>query len=207
MTKHIFWLASYPKSGNTLLRAILSSLFFTENGVFNFKLLESITNFEDTYFVYKMKQFIGNDLNKLKSTTIFYKYLLKIQEKENHTKATEVMKFLNLDHLESEKAGSLSGGQKKLLELGRTMMVDARLVLLDEVGAGVNKTLLKKIGESIKKLNKELGYTFFMIEHDIDFISSLCDPVIVMTDGSVLTQGTVNEIKNDDRVIEAYLGN
>jgi len=132
---------------------------------------------------------------------------IKIQEKENHTKATKVMKFLNLDHLESEKAGSLSGGQKKLLELGRTMMVDARLVLLDEVGAGVNKTLLKKIGESIKKLNKELGYTFFMIEHDIDFISSLCDPVIVMTDGSVLTQGTVNEIKNDDRVIEAYLGN
>ena len=132
---------------------------------------------------------------------------IKTQEKENHTKATKVMKFLNLDHLESEKAGSLSGGQKKLLELGRTMMVDARLVLLDEVGAGVNKTLLKKIGESIKKLNKELGYTFFMIEHDIDFISSLCDPVIVMTDGSVLTQGTVNEIKNDDRVIEAYLGN
>ena len=132
---------------------------------------------------------------------------IKIQEKENHIKATKVMKFLNLDHLESEKAGSLSGGQKKLLELGRTMMADARLVLLDEVGAGVNKTLLKKIGESIKKLNKELGYTFFMIEHDIDFISSLCDPVIVMTDGSVLTQGTVNEIKNDDRVIEAYLGN
>ena len=132
---------------------------------------------------------------------------IKVQEKENHTKATKVMKFLNLDHLESEKAGSLSGGQKKLLELGRTMMVDARLVLLDEVGAGVNKTLLKKIGESIMRLNKELGYTFFMIEHDIDFISSLCDPVIVMTDGSVLTQGTVNEIKNDDRVIEAYLGN
>ena len=83
MTKHIFWLASYPKSGNTLLRAILSSLFFTENGVFNFKLLESITNFEDTYFISKLKKLIGNDLDKLKSTTIFYKYLLKIQEKEN----------------------------------------------------------------------------------------------------------------------------
>ena len=83
MTKHIFWLASYPKSGNTLLRAILSSLFFTENGVFNFKLLESITSFEDTYFVSKMKKLIGNDFYKLNSTTIFYKYLLKIQEKEN----------------------------------------------------------------------------------------------------------------------------
>ena len=83
MAKHIFWLASYPKSGNTLLRAILSSLFFTENGVFNFKLLETITTFEDTYFVSKIKKLIGNDLNKIKSTTIFYKYLLKIQEKRN----------------------------------------------------------------------------------------------------------------------------
>ena len=87
------------------------------------------------------------------------------------------------------------------------MIVDAKFVLLDEVGAGVNKTLLKKIGESIKTLNKELGYTFFMIEHDIEFISSLCDPVIVMTEGTVLTEGNVSSIKNDERVIEAYLGN
>ena len=126
---------------------------------------------------------------------------------ENSKKATEVMEFLSLDHLANEKAGSLSGGQKKLLELGRTMMVDAKIVLLDEVGAGVNKTLLKKIGESIKTLNKEMGYTFFMIEHDIEFISSLCDPVIVMTEGSVLTEGKVSSIRNDERVIEAYLGN
>ena len=132
---------------------------------------------------------------------------IKQQEKTNYEKASEVMKFLNLDHIENDRAGSLSGGQKKLLELGRTMMVDAKLVLLDEVGAGVNKTLLKKIGQSIKTLNSELGYTFFMIEHDIDFISSLCDPVIVMTEGSVLTEGKVEDIKNDDRVIEAYLGN
>ena len=129
------------------------------------------------------------------------------EEKEIKSKAIEVTKFLTIDHLLYEKAGNLSGGQKKLLELGRTMMVDAKLVLLDEVGAGVNKTLLKKIGQSIKTLNSELGYTFFMIEHDIDFISSLCDPVVVMTEGSVLTEGNVENIKNDDRVIEAYLGN
>ena len=132
---------------------------------------------------------------------------IKQQEKSNYEKASKVIKFLNLDQVENERAGSLSGGQKKLLELGRTMMVDAKLVLLDEVGAGVNKTLLKKIGQSIKTLNSELGYTFFMIEHDIDFISSLCDPVVVMTEGSVLTEGNVENIKNDERVIEAYLGN
>tara|TARA_B100000927_G_scaffold7689_1_gene6126 strand:+ start:824 stop:1576 length:753 start_codon:yes stop_codon:yes gene_type:complete len=143
--------------------------------------------------------------------TIFNSWIsrnrIRIEERENSKKASEVMEFLNLDHLANERAGSLSGGQKKLLELGRTMMVDAKIVLLDEVGAGVNKTLLKKIGESIKTLNKEMGYTFFMIEHDIDFISSLCDPVIVMTEGKVLTEGKVSSIRNDERVIEAYLGN
>ena len=143
--------------------------------------------------------------------TIFHSWIsrskIRSEERENFKKALEVMEFLNLDHLADERAGSLSGGQKKVLELGRPMMVDAKIVLLDEVGAGVNKTLLKKIGESIKTLNKELGYTFFMIEHDIEFISALCDPVIVMTDGKVLTEDSAENIKNDDRVIEAYLGN
>ena len=133
--------------------------------------------------------------------------LIKKEEEQVRKKAYEVIEFLNLKHLANELAGNLSGGQKKLLELGRTMMVDAKLVLLDEVGAGVNKTLLKKIAESIKQLNKEYGYTFFMIEHDIEFISALCDPVIVMTEGTVLTQDSAEKIKNDDRVIEAYLGN
>ena len=86
------------------------------------------------------------------------------------------------------------------------MMVDAKLVLLDEVGAGVNRTLLKDIGTSIQRLNKEKGYTFCMIEHDIDFISRLCDPVIVMAEGSVLFEGTSDEVKKNDRVIESYLG-
>jgi branched-chain amino acid transport system ATP-binding protein len=139
------------------------------------------------------------------NTWIFPKRIIS-EEKRNFEKASEVMDFLDLDHLQDEKAGILSGGQKKLLELGRTMMIDAKLVLLDEVGAGVNKTLLKKIAASIKKLNVERGYTFFMIEHDIDFISELCDPIIVMTEGKVLTSGSAKKIRSDDRVIEAYLG-
>ena len=97
-------------------------------------------------------------------------------------------------------------GKKKLLELGRTMMVDAKLVLLDEVGAGVNKTLLKDLGSAILKLNKEEDYTFCMIEHDMEFISRLCDPVIVMAEGSVLFEGTAEEAKKDEKVIESYLG-
>ncbi len=128
------------------------------------------------------------------------------QEQEIREKAMEVIEFLNLTALFREQAGKLSGGQKKLLELGRTMMVDAKCVLLDEVGAGVNRTLLNEIGDAIERLNRERGYTFCMIEHDMDFISRLCNPVICMAEGTVLAQGSVEEIKANEQVIEAYLG-
>ena len=131
---------------------------------------------------------------------------LNKEEKKIKEKALEVIDFLNLAKLSKELAGNLSGGQKKLLELGRTMMVNAKLVLLDEVGAGVNRTLLKDIGSAILRLNKEKGYTFCMIEHDMDFISRMCNPVIVMSEGSVLFQGTPDEVKKNEKVIESYLG-
>jgi branched-chain amino acid transport system ATP-binding protein len=131
---------------------------------------------------------------------------IKQEEMEIARKADEVIDFLQLSAVRHEYAGNLSGGQKKLLELGRTMMVDARIVFLDEVGAGVNRTLLKTIGDAILRLNKERGYTFCMIEHDMDFIGRLCDPVIVMAEGDVLASGTVEQVKSNPQVIEAYLG-
>ena len=137
---------------------------------------------------------------------MFMRKKFKSEEDEIRKKAYEVIEFLNLKHLSNELAGNLSGGQKKLLELGRTMMVDSKLVLLDEVGAGVNRTLLKDLGTAILRLNKEKGYTFCMIEHDMDFISRMCNPVIVLSEGSVLFQGTPEEVKNNELVIESYLG-
>lgn len=131
---------------------------------------------------------------------------VRAQEAEVARKADEVIEFLEISHVADELAGNLSGGQKKLLELGRTMMVDAKIVFLDEVGAGVNRTLLNTIGDAILRLNKERGYTFCMIEHDMDFISRLCDPVICMAEGQVLAEGTIDEVKNNESVIEAYLG-
>ena len=131
---------------------------------------------------------------------------VKKQEEEIRAKAIDVIEFLNLKHLTQELAGNLSGGQKKLLELGRTMMVDSKLVLLDEVGAGVNRTLLNEIIDAIRRLNKEKNYTFFVIEHDMDLIEKICDPVIVMAEGSVLFQGKFHEVKTSEEVIEAYLG-
>ena len=128
------------------------------------------------------------------------------EERALLAKADEVLEFLTIDHLKDEKAGNLSGGQKKLLELGRTMMVEAKIVFLDEVGAGVNRTLLNTIGDAIIRLNKERGYTFVVIEHDMDFIGRICDPVICMAEGKVLAEGTLAEIKANEQVIEAYLG-
>ncbi len=128
------------------------------------------------------------------------------EERDLLRKADEVLDFLTISHLKDERAGNLSGGQKKLLELGRTMMVDARIVFLDEVGAGVNRTLLNTIGDAIVRLNKERDYTFVVIEHDMDFIGRICNPVICMAEGRVLAEGTLAEIKANEHVIEAYLG-
>ena len=128
------------------------------------------------------------------------------EERALAAKADEVLDFLTISHLADHKAGQVSGGQKKLLELGRTMMVDAKIVFLDEVGAGVNRTLLNTIGDAILRLNAERNYTFVVIEHDMDFIGRICDPVICMAEGKVLAQGTLDEIKANEAVIEAYLG-
>jgi branched-chain amino acid transport system ATP-binding protein len=128
------------------------------------------------------------------------------EERALRAKADEVLEFLTIEHLADHPAGMISGGQKKLLELGRTMMVDAKIVFLDEVGAGVNRTLLNTIGDAILRLNQDRGYTFCMIEHDMDFIGRLCDPVIVMAEGHVLAEGSIEEIKANEQVIEAYLG-
>jgi branched-chain amino acid transport system ATP-binding protein len=138
--------------------------------------------------------------------TWFQPSLVRANEEEVRAKADEVIEFLEIEHVADEFAGNLSGGQKKLLELGRTMMVDAKIVFLDEVGAGVNRTLLHKIGDAIIKLNQERNYTFCLIEHDMEFVARLCDPVICMAEGAVLAEGTIEEVKNNEQVIEAYLG-
>ena len=131
---------------------------------------------------------------------------VRAEEDSLRRKADEVIDFLQIRQVADELAGNLSGGQKKLLELGRTMMVDAKIVFLDEVGAGVNRTLLRTIGDAILRLNRERGYTFCMIEHDMEFISRLCDPVIVMAEGAVLATGSAEVVRANEEVIEAYLG-
>jgi branched-chain amino acid transport system ATP-binding protein len=131
---------------------------------------------------------------------------VKDSERQVRQKALDVIDFLKLGHVKYELAGNLSGGQKKLLELGRTMMVDAKVVLLDEVAAGVNRTLLQDLAANIERMNQELGYTFFVIEHDMDLIGRLCDPVIVMAQGEKIAEGPMSEIRANPEIIEAYFG-
>ncbi len=131
---------------------------------------------------------------------------VRLQERAIREKAREILEFTNLTHVENEYAGNLSGGQKKLLELARTLMSDPKLILLDEPAAGVNPTLMEKIRERIIQLNRERGITFLLIEHDMPLVMGLCDPVIVMNAGSKLAEGKPELIREDPRVLEAYLG-
>ena len=132
--------------------------------------------------------------------------LVRHQERLIRDRAMEVLDFVDLTRLAHEYAGRLSGGQKKLLELARTLMAEPRLVLLDEPAAGVNRTLMNKLVENIEYLRRERGITFLLIEHDMDLVMELCDPVIVMSEGRHLMEGHPDEVRNDPRVLEAYLG-
>lgn len=147
-----------------------------------------------------------NQLGELFWNCWFRPGAVRAQEREIRDQAMEVLDFVNLTHLADEYAGRLSGGQKKLLELARTMMARPRLVLLDEPAAGVNKTLMKKLAENIEYLRRERGVTFLLIEHDMELVMELCDPVIVMSEGRRLMEGRPEEVRNDPTVLEAYLG-
>lgn len=131
---------------------------------------------------------------------------VRAEEAKVRARAEKVLAELRIDHVKDELAGNLSGGQKKLVELARTMMWQPKVVLLDEIGAGVNRTLLSEIAGEIERLNRDHGYTFFVIEHDMDLITRLCAPVIVMAEGRVLAQGSMDEIRRNESVIDAYLG-
>jgi len=127
------------------------------------------------------------------------------QEGALRSRALEILALTDLAALGDAPAGTLSGGQKKLLELARVLMTDPALILLDEPGAGVNPTLMRSLVSAIRGLHAR-GMTFLLIEHDMDLITELCDPVIVLAQGRRLAEGPFAEVRRDPRVLEAYLG-
>jgi branched-chain amino acid transport system ATP-binding protein len=126
-------------------------------------------------------------------------------ESENFERAQQILEDFEIDHLATQPATSLSGGQMKLVELARAMLSEPEILLLDEPVAGVNPTLTKDLQTQIRRLHEQ-GTTFLIIEHDMDFIMEMADPIVVLNQGAVLTEGTPEEIRSDDRVIDAYLG-
>ena len=139
-------------------------------------------------------------------STIFSFNKIQKQEEININKDKYILAFIRLNHLSNEYAGNLSTGQKKLLELARTLMSDPSLVLLDEPVAGVNPTLVNDLMDNIRRSNEELGITFLIIEHNMNFIMNLCNPIIVLSNGAKIAEGTADEIKSDQSVVNAYLG-
>lgn len=130
---------------------------------------------------------------------------VRAQETEQFERVWEMLELFELDHLAEEYASNLSGGQRKLLEMARALMIEPDVVLLDEPLAGVNPTLEEKLLGRVHEL-REQGYTFLLVEHDMDVILENCEDVIVMHQGRVLAEGTPDEITSDERVLDAYLG-
>ena len=131
--------------------------------------------------------------------------LVTASERRLRERAYAMLESVDLAPLAAEPAETLSGGQKKLLELARALMSEPRIILLDEPGAGVNPTLMRSLVKAIQGL-RAAGRTFFLIEHDMDLVTELCDPVIVMAQGRTLVEGPFAEVRRDPRVLEAYLG-
>lgn len=121
-------------------------------------------------------------------------------------RAMDLLAVFQLDRLADEYAGALSGGQRKLLELARSLMAEPRMVLLDEPMAGVNPTLGRRLLEHIERLRDDWGMTFFYIEHDMEVVMNHSERVIVMADGRVIADGPPGRVREDDAVIDAYLG-
>ncbi len=130
---------------------------------------------------------------------------IRKQEKENFERAMEILDLVKLYDLRNEYAGNLSGGQRKLLSLGRILLSDPLLILLDEPTAGVNPTLIKELIAAVKRLQDEEGKTILLVEHNMKVISEICDKVIVLDFGRKIAEGTPKEIQNNEKVLEAYL--
>ncbi len=132
--------------------------------------------------------------------------MLRPSHPDTERRAHELLDFLMLGHLKHEQAGHLSGGQRRLLEIGMALMPDPDLLLLDEATSGVNPTLIETIKDRIRALNREQGKAFLLVEHNIEFIADLCERVYVLNFGELLAEGDPESIMNNEAVIEAYFG-
>jgi len=181
------------RSGHAVARLGLARTFQIPRPLARMTVLENL-------LVYAPDQ-IGERLRRLAT----HPRAIARQEHAIRDRAHELLAFMDLAHLAPQPAAALSGGQKKLLELARVLMGNPRIVLLDEPGASVNPALMRALVARIRHLHAR-GITFLVIEHDMDLVTELCDPVIVLAEGRRLAEGPFARVRRDPRVLEAYLG-
>jgi branched-chain amino acid transport system ATP-binding protein len=199
---------SKPDSGRVLFRG-LDITGLAPHQIFHHRICRTFQiprEFRDMTVLENLMLITPRQLGERLWNPWFRPSLVRRQEGQIREKALEVLTAVRLIGLREEYARNLSGGQKKLLELARTMMADPQLVLLDEPGAGVNPTLMDELAEYISHLARDRGVTILLIEHDMDLVMRLCDPVIVLSEGRPLVEGSFETVARDPRVLEAYLG-
>ncbi|WP_298210120.1 ABC transporter ATP-binding protein [Ferrimicrobium sp.] len=138
-------------------------------------------------------------------SALFRRGHYKSEEREFVEKAIAILDEFGLYGMRNEYARNLSGGQKRLLELARAVMADPKMLILDEPMAGINPALISRIGEHMLRLKEDNGYTFLMVEHNLDVVERVCDHVVVLAVGRTLAQGTMSELRQDAEVVSAYL--
>lgn len=148
----------------------------------------------------------GRQLGERLWEPLFRPWRVNREERGNEVRAREILGYVNLGEMLYERAGNLSGGQKKLLELARALITRPKLVLLDEPAAGVNPTLALQLVDHIRRLQRDLAVTFLIVEHNMEVVMRVADTVVVMSSGRVLTEGTPDEVVADVTVQQAYLG-
>jgi branched-chain amino acid transport system ATP-binding protein len=147
-----------------------------------------------------------------KGENLFYNWIwflrreVRKQEEQIRQQAQIILKNIGLDHLQHEYAGNLSGGQKRLLELARTMMANPKMILFDEPGAGVNPSERKTLANRIRRLAEEEKKTILLIGHEMELVMNVCSHIIVLDSGRKIMEGTPKEVRKDKRVLEIYLG-
>lgn len=212
-------------AGKTTLFNVISGIFLPDKGSIYYR-NEEITELEP-YEIFERRIFrtfqITRELNEVTVlenlllmperqtgesffSALFRPGKIRDEENENRHQALEVLDFLDMSEKSDTLAKNLPSGEKKLLDIGRMMMVSPELVLLDEPGSGIPPSIQERLNEYIKRLNREKSMTFFIIEHDMSVIMNICDHIIVLADGTKLTEGPPEEIKEDEQVVEAYLG-